>query len=188
MTILFITKGCFLECWAKNVTTLCTQRKHVLIDGKEKIQSRVPAIPLWAGVAGRVWGQWSIKLQTKLKVWRRVAGSNHPLSEAARIGYTTLTHSQRTALHILSPQTKGFKRVLLKRPPVPNRSLWNYFLEVFSSVILKFPLKCNQNLMFTVFCHKEKYCGFLFLLKTCVTYIHNYVSLRPRIHTYTQKP
>lgn len=60
-----------------------------------------------------------------------MAGSNHPLSEAARIGSTSLTHSQRTALHIRSPQTKGFKRVSLKGLSVPNRSLWNYFLEVF---------------------------------------------------------
>lgn len=154
--LLSVAKGYFLEYWAKNVTAFCNQCKHVLIDGKKKIQSRVPAIPLWASVAGRVWGQWSIKLHTKLKVWRRVAGSNHPLSDAARIGSTTLTRSQRTALRMLSTQTKGFKHVLLKRPSVPNRSLWNYFLEVFSSVILKFPWKSNQNLMLTVFCHTKK--------------------------------
>lgn len=68
-----------------------------------------------------------------------MAGSNHPLSEAARIGSTTFTGSPRTAISMLSTQTEGFKHVLLKRPSVPDRSLWNYFLEVFSSVILKFP-------------------------------------------------
>lgn len=149
----------------------------------------MPAIPLWASVARRVWGQWSIKLHTKLKVWRRVAGSNHPLSDAARIGSTTLTRSQRTALRMLSTQTKGFKHVLLKRPSVPSRSLWNYFLEVFSSVILKFPWKSNQNLMLTVFCHKKKILWVFVPIKNmCYIYIHNYVSLRPSVHTYTQKP
>jgi hypothetical protein len=54
----------------------------------------VPAVPLWASVAERVRGQWSIKLQTKLKVCRRVARSNHPPSEAARTGSITLTHKR----------------------------------------------------------------------------------------------
>lgn len=69
-----------------------------------------------------------------------MVGSNHPQAEAARTGSTTVTLKTRTkARHTAGQELPvSFSLFFLKRLLVPNRSLWNYYLEALTSVKLKF--------------------------------------------------
>lgn len=134
----------FLGYWTKTATASCNLYKCVLVNGrKKKFNPKCqPFLCELVRQKENVWGHWSIKLQTKLKVCRRVVGSNHPQAEAARTGSTTVTLKTRTkARHTAGQELPASFSLFFKRLLVPNRSLWNYYLEALTSVKLKFSWK-----------------------------------------------